>query len=108
MNVRLSRFQALVLLVGSSLFLPKAQAQPIRLDLPPADNRPALVTRSDGPAPSGSFSTGGNILAEVEKMVQSGTDPAVIKSFVQNWTGRFSVTADQILRLHDIGASTEI
>ena len=40
--------------------------------------------------------------------MKAGADPGVIKSFVQNWTGRFSVNADQILHLHSVGVSTDI
>ena len=48
------------------------------------------------------------IVSEVEKMVQAGAAPDVIKAFIQNWTSQFTMTADEILHLHDIGVSTDV
>jgi hypothetical protein len=48
------------------------------------------------------------VLAEVTNMVEAKTDPAVIRAFIKGWTTPYSVSADEILHLHDLGASTEV
>ena len=47
------------------------------------------------------------IVKEVLKLTESGADSAVIKAFVQSWPTRYSVTADDILRLHQAGVSSD-
>jgi acidic type I keratin len=41
------------------------------------------------------------VVKEVEKLAASGTDPAVMKSFIESWPTPYRVTADDILRLHN-------
>jgi hypothetical protein len=48
------------------------------------------------------------LVTEVTKMLSARTDASVIKAYIQNWTSPFSLTADDILHLHDIGASTDV
>jgi hypothetical protein len=48
------------------------------------------------------------IVKEVEKLTQSGTDPAVVKAFIQSWRTPYAVNADDILRLHGVGVPSEI
>src|SRR5690349_18995287 len=69
---------------------------------------PSPITRFDPPVTPGPAATTASIVAEIEKMVQAGADTAVIKAYIQNWTTRFSVSADEILHLHDIGLPTDV
>lgn len=48
------------------------------------------------------------IVKEVEKLTQSGTEPAVIKAFVQAWPTPYSTSADDILHLHEIGVPSDV
>src|SRR5438045_310125 len=48
------------------------------------------------------------IMKDVEKLTQAGTDPAVVKSYVQTWPTPYSVTANDILRLHDLGVPSDV
>ena len=48
------------------------------------------------------------VVLEVEKLAQSGTDPAVLKAFIQSWQTPYSVSADDILRLHDRGVPSDV
>jgi hypothetical protein len=48
------------------------------------------------------------IVKEVEKLVASGTDAAVVKAFIQSWQTPYSVSTDDILRLQELGVSTDI
>ena len=86
---------------------PSIDAQPYA-----ADPSPSLVTRLDTPdvppAAAAPAARPADLLADVEKMLQSGADESVIKSFIQTWSRPYSLNADQILHLHDIGASTDI
>lgn len=50
----------------------------------------------------------GDIVADVEKMLQAGTGHEVIEAFIKNWSVRYQIGAEQILRLHDIGAPTDV
>jgi hypothetical protein len=47
------------------------------------------------------------IVKEVEKLTQSGTDPAVTKAFIESWQTPYSVSANDILHLHDLGVPTD-
>jgi hypothetical protein len=72
---------------------------------------PSLVTRLDppsAPAVASAPAAPVSIVAEVEKMVQAGTDADVIKAFIQSWKSQYPVTADEILRLHDVGTPTDV
>lgn len=73
-------------------------------------SKPNLVTRLDRSenTPDGTATASGDIVSEVEKMVQAGAEPKVIQSFIENWPTPYSVTADQILHLHGKGASTDV
>ena len=102
-----------------SILAVTGRAQPIRSDLaapPNPSTSPSLVTAIDpnpgAPAPgvpgASAPQPGGNIFEQVQKMIHAGADPAVIKSFVQNWQAPFMVTADDILRLHDSGTPSDV
>src|ERR1041384_1373947 len=87
-----------------------AGAQPVRPDAPVnSEPAPPLVTPADPrSAATANIKVPNGIVPEVETMVRSGADPNVVKAFIQNWTGRFTVTADEILHLHDVGASSDV
>jgi hypothetical protein len=75
-----------------------------------SSNQPALVTTQPVPS-SPSVAQGtppGDILSEVIKMIQARTDPDVIKTFIGNWPTPYSVPADEVLRLHDLGAPNDV
>src|SRR5689334_561461 len=113
----LMRTRLLATFVGTlSILAVTGSAQPIRSDLaaqPNPSTSPSLVAVVDpctggplhgapgAPAPR----PGGNIFEQVQKMIHAGAHPAVVKSFVHAWHVPFSVSADDILRLHDSGAS---
>jgi hypothetical protein len=105
MKTRLALIVSCCLSVGS--VISTTHAQPMRLEATPQAPGPSLVTPLDGPSAT-QVQNQGSILAEIQKMIEAGADPSVIKAFIQNWSGRYSVSADEILRLHDIGASTEV
>jgi hypothetical protein len=48
------------------------------------------------------------IVKEVEKLVASGTDAAVVKAFILSWPTPYSISADDILQLQQLGVSTDI
>jgi hypothetical protein len=48
------------------------------------------------------------IVRDVEKLTQSGADPAVVKAFVQSWTTPYSVTANDILQMHEAGVPSDV
>jgi hypothetical protein len=82
-----------------------AQAQPT----PP----PLVTVTPNAPAvpsqpPSGFVLKSVGIVKEVEKLTQSGADPAVVKAFVQSWRTPYSISADEILRLHAAGVPSDI
>ena len=41
-------------------------------------------------------------------MLAAGAAPEVVKAYVQNWTTPYSISADDVLRLHDKGAPTDV
>jgi hypothetical protein len=67
----------------------------------------APVTPSQ-PASAGFALQPVGIVKEVEKLKQSGADPALIKSFVGSWPSPYSISADDILRLRDDGVASDI
>jgi hypothetical protein len=86
-------------------------AQPVRQEASPApDSRPSLVTqlpdRSSTPQTAAPASKA--IVPELEKMIEAATDAEVQISFIQNWTQPYALTADDILRLHDLGAEKDV
>lgn len=48
------------------------------------------------------------IVADVQKLLEAGTGDEVVKAFIQNWGGLYPVSADDILRLREVGASPEV
>jgi hypothetical protein len=103
----------LLSLCGGSLLTVGVHGQPLRAEEPAPPGAtttasPSLVTRLDSVQTVGAMSAAGNIVTEVEKMLQAGTDQVVVRAYIQNWSGRYSVSADQILHLHDIGASSDV
>ena len=48
------------------------------------------------------------IVRDVEKLTQSGADPAVVKAFVQSWSTPYSVTANYILQMHEQGVPSDV
>lgn len=110
MIICLSSFFSLTCLLTSQVIGAGQDTAPV----PPsqADNiaqRPDLVTRLDTATNQGSgVNTAAVLTAEVEKMLEAGADDTVIKAFVQNWSRSYEVTADHILRLHEIGASPDL
>jgi hypothetical protein len=74
-----------------------------------APSAPSLVMRLDTPGQAPSPTPANTqIIPEVEKLVQAGADPGVIKTYIENWATPYSVTADEILHLHDIGAPSDV
>src|SRR5689334_18006444 len=80
-----------------------------------AQTAPSLVTvTTNAPAaPSTSAPTPFvlrpvGIVKELEKLMQSGTEPGVIRAFIQSWPTPYSVTADDILRLHGEGLPSDV
>lgn len=103
MNVRLVLF-LLAAALSRAEALPGLEAQPMA-PASSANGRPDLVTRLDLPAAPAPASS---LVVEVEKMMEGGTDAVVVKAYVLNWNQPFSISADEILRLHDLGASSEV
>jgi hypothetical protein len=48
------------------------------------------------------------IIKDVEQLTQSGTDPAVVKAYVQSWSTPYTVTANDILDLHNAGVPSDV
>jgi hypothetical protein len=100
MNIRPVILLSLTSLVSFQLGGWTIEAQPL-------SPTPSLVTRLDPPSPAPA-AVGAQIVSEVEKMVQSHADESVIKAFIQSWPNTYSLSADQILHLHDIGVSNDL
>ena len=108
MKTRLSIFSwtaAGLFLVNSARMAP-IQAQPNRSALgtdttnaPPVPSQHAQPTFVLKPV---------GVVKEVDKLTQSGADPAVIKAFIQSWPTPYSVSADDILHLHAVGVPSDI
>jgi hypothetical protein len=91
-----------LLLVGG---VPPLQAQPYANNL-------VTVTTNTPAAPAPAIRTPLvlqpiGIVKEVLKLQESGTDPTVIKAFVQGWSEPYTLTANDVLRLHNTGLSSE-
>jgi len=72
-----------------------------------APAQPNLVTRLDTPKLQ-ALAGGRDLVQEVQKMLEGGADSEVVKAYVLNWTTPYTVTSDDILRLHDHHATTEV
>lgn len=70
-------------------------------------NAPAIVERIPASAnpDAVSVSTG---LAEVVKLAQAGVSEEVLLAYVEKYSGRFEVGAEQILYLNDLGVSSAV
>ena len=68
---------------------------PAILDRIPPSNKPENVPMSQG-------------LAEVVKLAQAGVGEEVILAYIEKYSDRFSVGADQILYLNDLGVSSTV
>ena len=108
MKNRLITFFSLLTAIG--LFLVAAtettcaQAQPTQPPLVTVNpNAPA----AQSPTASGFVLKPVGIVREVEKLTQSGADPAVVKAFIQSWRTPYSISADEILRLHAVGVPSD-
>lgn len=73
-----------------------------------ANRRPDLVTVQKQNPGTVRVNGAAGLLADVKRLLEAGTDSEVVKAYIENWTGRFYVTADDILRLHEIGASADV
>jgi hypothetical protein len=70
-------------------------------------NAPTAVATPAAPASTFVLQPLG-IMKELDKLVRSGTDPGVIKAFIQGWRTPYSVSADDILHLHDLGLPSDV
>ena len=76
---------------------------------PPSDdtNAPAILERIEPTVKADSVSVSPG-LAEVVKLAQAGVSEEVMLAYVDKYTGSFSVGADQILYLNDLGVSSTV
>jgi hypothetical protein len=72
------------------------------------NSRPDLVTVQKQNAGTFRINGAAGILADVKRLLEAGTDGEVVKAYIENWTGRYYVTADDILSLHQAGASSDV
>jgi hypothetical protein len=86
-----------------------AETAPVQASSTPS---PVTVTTNAPAAPmqpaSGFVLQPVGIVKEVEKLAQAGTDPGVIGAFIQSWQTPYSVSADDILRLHALGVPSDV
>lgn len=111
MNTRLNRFFCAAFgLVPAAVVALVSQAAPVQAQS--ATNSLVIVTASGAPASPALghvfASQPAGIVKDVKKLMASGADPAVIKAFIQNWPTPYSVTADDILHLHQAGLPSEV
>jgi hypothetical protein len=93
-------------LTAGSLFpliapgLARVQAQPVE---------PPLVTIiTNAPAAPPFVIKPVSIAAELEKLAQARTDPAVIRAFIQIWATPYSVSVDEVVHLLDLGVPSDV
>jgi len=88
-----------------------------------ATNSPAAGPATNLPALAGTVAAAANpaveskpppnlqlspVLSEVVKLVQSGVDESVLFAYVTNTTGYFSLGAEEIVYLNDLGVASEV
>jgi hypothetical protein len=78
---------------------------PVVPPLAPPPGSAVLPSLSSPAAPTPGV---GGMVDQVDKMVRARTDAQVIEAFIKNWTTPFSLNADEILHLHDLGAPTDV
>ena len=83
--------------VQAQLAAPNAQIAPATA-IPAVASSPAQVFV---PKPVG-------IVADVDKLARAGTDPAVMKAYIQNWRTPYSVSADNLLYQHSLGVPSDV
>ena len=111
MNTRLNSFFCAAFgLVPAAVVALVSHAAPVQAQSAP--NSLAAITSAGtptNPAPGRVLaSQPAGIVKDVEKLMASGADPAVIKAFIQNWPAPYSVTADDILHLHQGGLPSDV
>jgi hypothetical protein len=67
-----------------------------------------LTTSGPVPAPKEDISGLSHGLQEIVRMVQSGTDTNVVLSFIENSPIAYSPSADDIIRLHNLGVPSPV
>jgi len=83
----------------------RLQAQPATADLTTVNTNAAAAPASTAKTPFVLQPLG--VVKEVLKLQESGTDPVVIKAFIQSWSSPYSLSANDVLRLHNAGVASE-
>jgi hypothetical protein len=73
----------------------------------PAPAAPALTNNAEDKSPSSTLYASPWV-DEVERLTKAGVDEGVILSYLINSAGTFNLTADQIVRLKNIGVSSQV
>lgn len=103
-----------IVLVFSAIGMTICALRASAADAPPQSSTQSLVTvtpqalATNAPAKAGFVLKPVGIMKDVQKLTESGADAGVVKAFVQNWSTPYSLTADDVLRLHDAGVPSDV
>ena len=112
MKTQLSQIRQMFLLVTGLALVAGCHAESSATSQPdPLAFQPAPNVIQDLPdtvaAPPPSFTPSPN-LAEVIKLIQSGVDESVVRSYINNTPGAFSLGTDGLIYLKDLGVSKDL